>query len=125
MTKKNTAKVLVIDDDATILMLVERILEQNNYAPICVNNGKTGLEKAISEQPNAIILDRRMPQMDGNETLTQLKANNITQNIPVIMLTGDTQITDISTSLELGAADYVVKPFDKNNFLIRLAQVLR
>ena len=124
MTAENQGKILIIDDDETILMQVEQILEQDNYTAVCTNCAQDGLGKASTEKPDAIILDRRMPKMDGNETLIQLKANESTQNIPVIMLTGDNQVSDVSTSFELGAVDYIIKPFDKNNLLMRLKKVL-
>ena len=125
MTAENQQKVLVIDDDETILMQVEQVLEQNNYTPVCAKNGKEGLEKAETGQPDIIILDRRMPEMDGNETLIQLKANDRTKEIPVVMLTGDNQISDISTSFDLGAIDYIVKPFNQDNLLVRIAKALK
>ncbi len=125
MSAENQVKILVIDDDGTILMQVEQILKKNGYTPVCANDGEIGLEKAISEHPDAIILDRKMPKMDGNETLMQLKANDLTKNVPVIMLTGDNRVTDISTSLDLGAVDYIVKPFDQDNFLVRLERALK
>ena len=124
MTAENHAKILVIDDDDTILMQVEQALEQHSYTPVCANDGESGIKKATEEQPDLIILDRRMPEMDGNETLTQLKAENTTKNIPVIMLTGDSKVSDVASSLELGAVDYIVKPFDVNNLLIRLKKAL-
>lgn len=125
MAANNQAKILIIDDDNVILMQVEQILEKSDYTTICVNNGKEGLEKATTEKPDAIILDRRMPDMDGNETLAQLKINKETQNIPVIMLTGDNQIADISHSFDLGAVDYIVKPLDVDDFLVRLQKALQ
>lgn len=125
MNAENQDKVLIIDDDNVILMQVEQILENNDYVTICTNNGTAGLEKAVSEKPDVIILDRRMPEMDGNETLIQLKENKATKNIPVIMLTGDNQVADISHSFDLGAVDYIVKPLDVDNFLVRLKKVLK
>lgn len=125
MTAENQAKILVIDDEDTVLMQVEHILEENGYTAVCANDGLSGIEKAKAETPDAIILDRRMPEMDGNETLIELKANENTEKIPVIMLTGDNRVTDVSTSFELGAVDYIVKPFDKDNLLVRLQKVLR
>ena len=124
MSAEDLAKILVVDDDLTILMQVEEILRQSGYVPICVNNGAEALEKAEAEQPCLIVLDRRMPEMDGNEVLIMLKAEEATKNIPVIMLTGDTQMTDIATSLELGAVDYVVKPWDHDNFVARVKKAL-
>ncbi len=117
-------KILVIDDDDLVLARVEKLLTQNNYTSICANSGKTGIKKAEIEQPDAIILDRRMPKMDGNATLIKLKANENTEYIPVIMLTSDKRVEDISTSLTLGALDYIVKPFDPDNFMIRLEKTL-
>ena len=119
-----TQKVLVIDDDNVVLSSVERILSQKNYIAICADNGKTGIEKAILEQPDAIVLDHRMPEMSGHETLIELKASEVTKHIPVIMLTADKGMKDISDSFDLGALDYIVKPFDPENFLIRLKKVL-
>ncbi len=124
MDASNKAKILIVDDNEVIRMQIEAILQQSGYTSVCAENGKSGLEKAITEQPHAIILDRRMPEMDGNMTLIQLKDNETTKDIPVIMLTGDDRVTDISTSLELGAVDYIVKPFDHSNFLLRLSKAL-
>lgn len=125
MEEKVSAKILVIDDDEIIVMKVEQALSRQGYTSISANNGTTGLQYAIQEQPNLIILDRRMPEIDGNKTLIWLKADEKTKNIPVIMLTGDTRVSDISTSLELGAIDYIVKPFDTQNFLIRIKNALK
>lgn len=125
MEKFFFAKILVIDDDEIIVMTVEQVLKKNGYASISANNGVTGLQAALAEQPDLIILDRRMPEVDGNKTLIWLKADDKTKDIPVIMLTGDTRVSDISTSLELGAIDYIVKPFDTPNFLIRIQKALQ
>lgn len=117
-------KVLVIDDDPIITMQVEQILEQNNLDVVTAPNGLVGIEKAQAEKPDLILLDRRMPEMDGNMTLIQLKNNEITQDIPVIMLTGDQRTTDIATSFELGAVDYIVKPFDADLTIKRIQKAL-
>lgn len=124
MTMNNTTRVLIIDDDEIITMQVERILEKNGYAAICAHHGREGLEKAAAEKPDLIILDRRMPEMDGNETLIELKADHDIRHIPVIMLTGDQRVSDIRTSLDLGAVDYIVKPFDMDDFLTRVNKAL-
>jgi CheY-like chemotaxis protein len=124
MAIKNQRKILVIDDDEVMLLQVENILEKSNYVAICTSNGEDGIDKAISEQPDVIFLDRRMPDMDGNSTLMQLQGNKQTKNIPVIMLTGDNMIGDVATSLKLGAVDYIVKPFSRTNILDSLAKIL-
>ncbi len=118
-------KILTIDDSATILKIVSEILTSNNYIALTATDGKEGLLKAYDEQPDAIILDRQMPEMDGNQVLIELKSQEHTKDIPIIMLTGDSQIADISSCLELGAVDYIVKPFDTDNLLIRLKKALR
>ncbi|MDH5723819.1 MAG: response regulator [Alphaproteobacteria bacterium] len=119
------AKVLVIDDDNTILTAVEVILEGANYTSVTALSGKEGLKKVRADRPDAIILDRQMPEMDGNQVLIELKANDNTRDIPVIMLTKDNRIGDVSCCLELGAVDYIVKPFDSDNFLMRLSKALK
>lgn len=117
-------KILIIDDDPVITMQVEQTLEQRNYKTASALNGRLGIEKAKEEIPDLILLDRRMPEMDGNLTLIELKADPETQNIPVIMLTGDQRVTDISTSFELGAVDYIVKPFDPDLMIKRIEKCL-
>lgn len=122
MSGKKT--ILIIDDDPIITMQIEQILEKNDLKTITAPNGVMGFAKAKTEQPSLILLDRRMPEMDGNETLIQLKNNDLTKNIPVIMITGDQRTTDISTSFELGAVDYIVKPFDEGLTVKRIRKVI-
>ncbi len=122
MSEKKT--ILIIDDDPIITMQIEQILEKNDLKTITAPNGVMGFAKAKTEQPSLILLDRRMPEMDGNETLIQLKNNDLTKNIPVIMITGDQRTTDISTSFELGAVDYIVKPFDEGLTVKRIRKVI-
>lgn len=122
---KNMKKVLVVDDEKTTLAIVEAILEDNGYSVIVALNGTEGLMKARSHQPDAIVLDRQMPKMDGNQTLIELKADETICDIPVIMLTGTNRVSDVSCCLELGAVDYIVKPFDADNFLIRLNKAIQ
>ncbi len=118
-------KVLIIDDDDTIITMVSAILEDKGYDSITALGGKEGLEKAKADQPDVIILDRQMPELDGNAVLIELKANEKTRDIPVVMLTRDNRVGDISSCLEMGAVDYIVKPFDSDNFLIRLGRALK
>lgn len=117
-------KILAIDDDKTILRVVESIVENMDYEVIYALNGEEGLEKAKYHLPDAIILDRQMPRMDGNQVLMELKNDDTTKDIPVMMLTGDKRVSDITSSLDLGASDYIVKPFDSFNFVVRLNKIL-
>ena len=119
------AKILVIDDDETILEIVKNVLDKRDFDTILAENGETGFQKAQTESPDAILLDRKMPGMNGNDVLKKLKRTPATSQIPVVMLTGDNNITDVTKSLELGAEDYIVKPFNNENLIIRIKNVLR
>ncbi len=118
-------KILIIDDDKIVRKLVAQTLEDNGYQHIAAINGAQGLEIAHDQKPDGIILDRIMPGIDGNQVLIELKENEDTKHIPVIMLTSRDNIEDISASLELGAMDYIVKPFDEDNLIIRLENMFR
>ncbi len=105
ITAKNQNKVPIIDDHNANSMPVEQAIEGSGYTTVCANNNRSGLEGAVAVQPDVIILDHWAPEIDGNETLIQLKAEKSTQDIPVTMFIGDHQIADVSTSLELGVVD--------------------
>ncbi len=117
--------ILIIDDDETILSIVEATLEKNGYSVLTASDGIDGLKIVNTMPPDAIILDRNMPDMSGDEVLDQLKSDESTKNIPVMMLTAKNDIKDISESLEKGARDYIVKPFDHDNLIIRLKNLFR
>ena len=116
---------LIIDDDRTLLFTLKELLSQNGYDTFLAKQGKEGVLLAKERCPDVILLDRQMPEADGNHVLIELKSNQVTHDIPVIMLTGDNRIGDISSSLELGASDYIVKPFDLDNLIMRIETVLR
>ena len=118
-------KVLAIDDDSTIIQMVEAVLTRCGYTALTACDGPSGIEKAQLERPHAIILDRNMPGQDGHQVLMELKADDRTRAIPVIMLTGDQRVSDVQASLDLGAVDYIVKPFDVQDFAQRVEKVLQ
>jgi len=120
----NSKKILIIDDDETLLNIVETILQKHDFESITALNGEEGLTFAHSEKPDVILLDRKMPGISGNEVLKRLKKQPETQHIPVVMLTGDNNITEVSKSLDLGAQDYIVKPFNNENLIARIKNVL-
>ncbi|MAF97820.1 MAG: hypothetical protein CMH26_04215 [Micavibrio sp.] len=124
MSAENSHQILIIDDDEIILMQLEQILVSAGYTAVCASNAKKAFDRGNIDQCSAIILDRRMPEIDGNEALIRLKTNKETKHIPVLMLTGEDRLSDISTSFELGAIDYIVKPFDKDNLLHRLQKAI-
>ena len=122
MQSKN---ILAIDDDEIVLKLVESVLKKFQFEVLTALDGKSGIEIAKEHRPHAILLDRKMPGLNGNETLKKLKKDINTANIPVLMLTGDNNIAEVAKSLELGADDYIVKPFNAENLIARLKNVIR
>lgn len=104
-------KILVIDDDEIIQMQIKEILRQGGFHPLSALNEEIGITKALEERPDLILLDRNFDDATGgNRVLMALKENAVTAPIPVIMLTGDKRTSDIQTSLQLGAKDYITKP---------------
>lgn len=104
-------KVLVIDDEPGIIEIVEANLEGDGFEVISASNGKEGLEKIKSEQPELVVLDVMMPEMDGWEVLRSLEKDETTAGLPVIMLTAKAADEDYIFGLEEGAVEYITKPF--------------
>lgn len=119
----NKKRVLVIDDDPELVKLVTMRLMANGYDIISANNGVEGLEKAEKEKPDLILLDIKMPQMDGHTMLRNLKRGESTKHIPVIVVTVYDKLKDLF-ELE-GASDYIVKPFDDQDLLLRISMALK
>ena len=103
--------ILVVDDEPDLLRLVETRLKANHYETLSASDGKMGLEIAIREHPDLIILDIMMPGMDGIEALRTLKRTSGTSSIPVIMLSQKRETHSIIEAQNLGASDYIFKPF--------------
>lgn len=122
--KPSRSRVLVIDDDRFFVETVKIVLERQGIGVLSAEDGPEGLNTARSEKPDLIILDRQMPEMDGNEVLKILKSEDRTRNIPVMMLTGVNSATDIVESLNLGAQDYIIKPFTEDDLLVRITRML-
>ncbi len=113
-SKKNAtkAKIMVVDDEPDYISTIQCRLEWNNYDVITANNGKEGLEKALSEKPCLILLDTNMPIMNGREMLERLRNHPDLKDIPVIMVTALCEAQDIAKASSLGVFDYVAKPFN-------------
>jgi diguanylate cyclase (GGDEF)-like protein len=114
-------KVLIIDDNKLIRQLATTLLSKKNYNVLTAENGEQGIELAQSFKPEVILLDVMMPEVDGYEVCKRLKSNDKTKNIPIIMVTSMTESIDKIKGLELGAADYVTKPFDHGELQARVA----
>lgn len=118
-------KVLVIEDDEDIQELLKYNLDKEGYQPFQALSGEAGLKAAGKKEPDLIILDLMLPGLDGLEVCKQLKKNPKTENIPVIMLTAKGEESDVVTGLELGAEDYMTKPFSPKVLIARLRAILR
>ncbi len=118
-------RVLVVDDEEDILELVRYNLAKEGYKVHCVATGEEALEAARHEVPDLIVLDLMLPGVDGLEVCRILRRDPKTAHIPIIMLTAKGEEADVVAGLELGADDYVAKPFSPRVLLARTKAVLR
>ncbi len=116
------ARILVVDDEPKLLELVRWILERNDFEVIEAQSGREALEKIQEHIPSLVLLDVMMPDMNGFETLREIRKLS---NVPVIMLTVQASETDKVHGLELGADDYITKPFSHRELVSRIRAVLR
>jgi two-component system response regulator ArlR len=114
-------KILVVEDDAQIVRVLRLELEHEGYVVDTASDGLAGLEKALKE-PDLVILDVMLPKMDGLEVCTRVRAKS---NVPIIMLTAKDRIPDRVSGLDLGADDYLTKPFSIEELLARVRARLR
>ncbi len=117
--------ILVVDDEEDILDLVEYNLARDGYRVSCAASGEAALKAARTQLPDLVVLDLMLPGVDGLEVCKRLKADARTQHIPVIMLTAKGEEADVVTGLELGADDYISKPFSPRVLAARVKTVLR
>jgi len=117
-------KILVVDDEINITQILEFSIGAEGYEVIAAQNGEEAIDKARREQPDLIILDIMMPIIDGYEACRILKANPLTKNIPVILLTAKGRDIDKRLGYEVGATDYIIKPFSPNKLIDRIHKLL-
>jgi DNA-binding response OmpR family regulator len=120
-----TPTVLVIDDEKDLVEIVRYNLEKEHIHAITAFDGQSAVEIALRHHPDLIVLDLMMPGMSGLEVCRLLRSDSKTQNIPIIMLTARASETDRVIGLELGADDYVTKPFSPRELVARVRAVLR
>ena len=118
------AKVLVVDDDPVIVKLLQVNFEMEGYTVVTANDGAEGLERARAEHPDIVLLDIMMPKMDGLEVTRALKADEATKSIPIILLSAKAQSSDVQAGRDMGADDYLTKPFDPLELLDRVSELL-
>lgn len=117
--------VLIVDDEADVVELVVYNLQRAGFKTITARDGPSALRKARDETPSLIVLDWMLPELDGSEVCRQLKADPKTQTIPIVMLTAKADEVDRVVGLELGADDYVTKPFSPRELVLRVKTILR
>jgi len=119
-------KILVVEDEDAIQELIRYHLEKNGFEKIkCCASGEKALEQALEFAPDLILLDLMLPGIDGLTVCRKLKSDSRTNAIPIIMLTAKSEDTDIVIGLELGADDYLTKPFSSKILIARIKSVLR
>ena len=117
--------VLIIDDEVDLRNLLEYNLRKEGYKVMTAQDGRTGIDQTLRERPDLIVLDIMMPIIDGLEVCKTLRNNSKTANIPILMLTAKAEETDKVIGLEIGADDYMVKPFGIRELLARIKALLR
>jgi CheY-like chemotaxis protein len=104
-------KILIVEDHPDMRELLAWQIEMMGFTPISAKHGKEGIEKAIAEQPNLILMDIMMPGMDGWEATRALRSNMVTKDIPILAATALFRDADLDRCIEAGCNDYIVKPF--------------
>ena len=122
--KTDQARILVVDDDLTLIKIINRRLESCGWEVISAADGAEGLDKAVSQSPDLIILDTLMPLMTGHEILERLRRKPGTRDIPVIMCTVCSDIQDIATASSYNISDYITKPFDCTELVERIESAM-
>jgi DNA-binding response OmpR family regulator len=125
MSKTLKERVLIVDDEPDLLELIEVTLKSAGYDVVSASNGKEGLEMARQAPPSLIVLDVMLPEMGGLEVCKSLRRDVATAGIPILMLTARAAEIDRVLGLELGADDYVTKPFSTRELVLRVKNLLR
>ena len=118
-------KILVVDDEEHIAELIRYNLESNGYKILSANNGIDAMKIVLEERPNLILLDLMIPGKDGYDVCKEIRSTKEVMNTPIIMLTAKSEEIDKILGLELGADDYITKPFSVRELLARVKAVLR
>jgi adenylate cyclase len=116
--------ILVVDDDPVILRLLEVNFEMEGFIVRTAGDGREGCDAARAEAPDIIVSDVMMPRMSGIELVAELKGDDATASIPIILLSAKAQVSDVRAGLDAGADDYVTKPFEPNDLVDRVLKLL-
>ncbi|MBW2544709.1 MAG: response regulator [Deltaproteobacteria bacterium] len=116
-------RVLVIEDNDDNMKLITFILEKNGYGTIRAENGKTGIELALKEKPDFILLDIQLPDMDGTEVLKELRKSEIDEEVPIIAITSYAMSGDRERLMEAGCNGYIEKPIDPVSIINQIREI--
>jgi len=122
--KTDVKKILIVDGEQDIVVIIGKLLDRNGYKVMTATDGMEGIAKVEAEPPDLILLDNLMPNMDGLAVLAKLRSSPKTADIPVIMLSAATDEDYIVAAQESGVSDYVIKPFEYEVLLKKIARVL-
>lgn len=122
---KKERTIVIIDDEVEMTQLLKIELETEGYQVCMAHDGQDGLRLIGQEHPDLVLLDVMMPQMDGYEVLKALKTDSRTKDIPVMMLTAKGLTEDVQKGLDLGADDYIAKPFHSGLLIKRIRTILK
>ena len=122
---KRAARILVVEDEAEIAALVAYQLTREGYRVETVANGTAALDALRREEPDLLVLDRMLPEVSGDEVLQAIRSDPATLTIPVLVLTAKREQQDRIAGLELGADDYLTKPFSPRELVLRVDAILR
>lgn len=117
-------KILIVDDDPYILMSLDFLMKKNKFEVFVARNGNEALEQIKTNQPDLILLDIMMPDVDGYEICIKVKSDNKTKDIIIVFMSAKTRDTDIQKGLDLGAALYITKPFSTRDLLEKVIVLL-
>jgi DNA-binding response OmpR family regulator len=117
-------KILLVDDSSTVLLMERMILSKNDYDVVTARDGLEGVEKARAEHPDLILMDVVMPRMDGFEAVRQLRKEDATREIPVIMVTTRGELSSVENGYASGCTEYVTKPINGLELLAKVRSCL-
>ena len=119
------SKILIIEDEPDIAETITYNLQREGYKTLSCRDGEAGLSRVRTDNPDLVILDLMLPGMDGLEVCRQVKSDPVTRSTPIIMLTAKSEEPDVLLGLEIGADDYIAKPFSTRELIARIKVVLR
>ena len=117
-------KILLVDDSSTVLLMEKMILSKSPYDLVTASDGQEGLDKAVAERPDLILLDVVMPRMDGFEVCRRIRQRDEMRGVPVIMVTTRGELKSLETGYQSGCTDYITKPINGLELLSKVKNYL-